>query len=444
MKSPIRITAVQENKTIAINNYFELFEKIFSIVSIVFYSSSILFLIKFDYGIIGALERTTYHLLTLVTLSLIAIHWRKLVILKNEWLLVSLIVFACSSVFWSDLPSITTALCLPLIRLSLLGMFMAIRFDLDEYVSILATSFTICVLLSLFFCLVLPHYGVMGQGIILSGEDIKHAGSWRGIYSHKNYLGRSMALASLVLLFTEDQYGKKKFFNYVSLGLSVLILFLSHSKTSLIVFMTLMVLVPLFTVLRLRYTWTVPILAFFILTTGSFFTVLYDNIDVVFGALGKDATLSGRTKLWQSILLSIQERPLLGHGYGAFWPEHGSASIIWQEFGWEAPHAHNGLLDMAVEIGVLGTAIFVVNYVAAVLQSISLVRQSKKLSGIFPISFLILMFMVNLTESSTVVRPQFAWLIFVSTVLLVHKERRNLSHSLEKEKFLRKELKPSA
>lgn len=433
-----------ENKADSINAYFELFEKIFSIFATIFYSISILFIIKFDYGFIGSIEKATYHVITLCTLILLVIHWRKLVILKNEWLLVCLIAFACMSVFWSDLPDITTAQCLPLIRLTLLGIYMAIRFDLSEYVFILAMSFTICVFLSLLFCVVFPQYGVMGQGLILSGEDIKHTGSWRGIYSHKNYLGRSMALASLVLLFVENKYGKKTLLTYLTLGIAVLILLLSRSKTSLILFLTTLLLIPLFKVLRLRYTWAVPIFAICILTTGSIFTLLYDNFDIVLGALGKDATLSGRTELWKEIILSIQDRSLFGHGYGAFWPEDGAASIVWQEFGWEAPHAHNGLLDMALEIGVLGTALFVVNYVVVAVQSISLARHSTKLSGIFPISFLILMFMVNLTESSTVVRPQFAWPIFVSTVLLVHQEKSKLFCSLENENFSKKVLTQNA
>lgn len=444
MTSSIRTIAMQGNNTNPINNYFELFEKAFSVFSIVFCSSSILFLITVDYSFIGILEKTTYHLITVLTLVLITINWRKLVILKDEWLLTSLIFFACASVFWSDLPGVTANQFVPLLRLTLLGIYIAIRFNLDEYITILAISFTICIFISLFFCLFLPQYGVMGKGVILSEEDIKHAGSWRGIYSHKNYLGRSMALASLILLFPDKKHNKKNFVKYIALGLSILILFLSNSKTSFVIFLTLLSLFPLFKVLRLQYTWAVPIFTICILTTGSAFTLLYDNFDIVFGALGKDATLSGRTELWKEILLSIQDRPLLGHGYGAFWPENGAASIVWQEFGWEAPHAHNGLLDMALELGVLGTAIFVMNYVSAAVQSISLVRYSTKPSGIFPISFLILMFMVNLTESSTIVRPQFAWLIFVSTVLLIHQEKKNISCSFKKNMHPERTLTSSA
>ena len=49
-------------------------------------------------------------------------------------------------------------------------------------------------------------------------------------------------------------------------------------------------------------------------------TGLYERVDVV-PLLGKDATLTGRTKIWDAIWRQIQERPWTGYGYSAVWDD---------------------------------------------------------------------------------------------------------------------------
>lgn len=415
--------------------YFYFFEKSFSIFALVFYSSSIFFLTKFDYEIVVTAEKLIYHAVTLLTLLLLAIHWRKLIsILKKLWPLTAVVAFVIASIFWSDAPSLSTQQCLPLIRCTLLGLYLGTRFDLNEYLSILSIAFIASGALSLVFALLLPQYGVMGRGIILSGEDIKHAGSWRGIYSHKNYLGRSMVLGTLCLYFTSLRQ-RVYAFKYLFLGMFLLNLLLSESKTSLVIFVTILLLVPLLKSTRLEYNWMVPILIASVFCMGSIATVIFDNFDQIISSLGKDSTLSGRTELWHEVLLSVRDRPFLGHGYGAFWAEGEGAEIVWQEFGWQAPHAHNGLLDILLDLGIVGAVLFLLFYLFVSCQALLLLRQTVSLSGIFPIAFLAMMLMVNLTESSTVVRPQFTWTIFVGISLLIQKELRRIKSSKKFDKF---------
>ena len=49
--------------------------------------------------------------------------------------------------------------------------------------------------------------------------------------------------------------------------------------------------------------------------------VIFFASDVVFGLLGKDATLTGRTQIWAAIMRQIDQRPWLGYGYAAIWDE---------------------------------------------------------------------------------------------------------------------------
>ena len=61
----------------------------------------------------------------------------------------------------------------------------------------------------------------------------------------------------------------------------------------------------------------------------------FDPVSQVLGAFGKDATLTGRTVLWNYATEEIARHPLLGVGHGGFWtPEDGLsvASRIYNEF----------------------------------------------------------------------------------------------------------------
>ncbi|WP_049558612.1 O-antigen ligase family protein, partial [Limnoraphis robusta] len=73
------------------------------------------------------------------------------------------------------------------------------------------------------------------------------------------------------------------------------------------------------------------------------------------GLIGKDPSLTGRTDLWAWAREMIDKRPWLGYGYTAFWQglDGGSAYII-RAARWPVPYSHNGILDLWLDIGLLG------------------------------------------------------------------------------------------
>jgi exopolysaccharide production protein ExoQ len=83
--------------------------------------------------------------------------------------------------------------------------------------------------------------------------------------------------------------------------------------------------------------------------------------------LGKDPTLTGRTKFWPYVIDSILNRPFLGWGYFGFWTALNprameiSKAIVPEDTWvvWIIPNAHNGLLEALLEIGFVGTSFFV-------------------------------------------------------------------------------------
>jgi exopolysaccharide production protein ExoQ len=74
----------------------------------------------------------------------------------------------------------------------------------------------------------------------------------------------------------------------------------------------------------------------------------------------KDATITGRTDLWDIGWALINERPFFGMGYQAFWvQETALAEELWAYF--KIPnrggfHFHNTYISIGVELGMIGTA----------------------------------------------------------------------------------------
>jgi exopolysaccharide production protein ExoQ len=76
-------------------------------------------------------------------------------------------------------------------------------------------------------------------------------------------------------------------------------------------------------------------------------------------ALGRDATLTGRTDIWAGLLPDLMRQPMLGYGFSGFWT---IARINEHQIG----EAHNGYLDVCLQLGVVGlllTAAFLLSCV---------------------------------------------------------------------------------
>lgn len=82
--------------------------------------------------------------------------------------------------------------------------------------------------------------------------------------------------------------------------------------------------------------------------------------------LGELDTLPGRLELWQASIVMLQDFPLSGIGLGQFSPVlHALYSPLLIPPTAQVPHAHNLILEYALELGLFGAAAFVTLVVAA-------------------------------------------------------------------------------
>jgi exopolysaccharide production protein ExoQ len=89
----------------------------------------------------------------------------------------------------------------------------------------------------------------------------------------------------------------------------------------------------------------------------------------------KDPTLTGRTYLWYRAHDLIEQHPWLGRGFYAFWRQGNTdAEGLWQYagiLGRSGFNFHNTLVELTVQLGMIGAAVFVV---VGLLGLIGLVR----------------------------------------------------------------------
>jgi O-antigen ligase len=83
---------------------------------------------------------------------------------------------------------------------------------------------------------------------------------------------------------------------------------------------------------------------------------LFSVQDAVFEAAGRDASLTGRTGIWQTVL-NEPINPILGTGYASFWLGE-RLQRIWALYP-RTPllQAHNGYLEVYLNLGLVGVAL---------------------------------------------------------------------------------------
>jgi exopolysaccharide production protein ExoQ len=130
------------------------------------------------------------------------------------------------------------------------------------------------------------------------------------------------------------------------------------------------------------------------------------------GAVGR-TSLSGRNEIWQ-LVLSQQTNPLLGTGYESFWMGPRLESI-WSK-GWAINEAHNGYLEVYLNLGFVGLFLILL-FMAAVYRNVCKKLRPFSNTGSFALAIWTAFAFHNSTEADF--RTGLMWLVFVLAALTV-------------------------
>jgi exopolysaccharide production protein ExoQ len=336
--------------------------------------------------------------------------------IRSVFPLLAITMFVASSAFWSDDPFLTVRRSVALALTLVFGVYFASRFDTKRQLRLLVSAFGICVVFSFVFEIfgLNPDVGVPG---------------WYGIFYQKNSLGRTMVLAALVFLFWKRIEPEHKWLARLGFVAAATLVLLARSATSLLI---LIFLVCILSYLRwsLRRRRLVAVAGLGALITAAVPLVFWasTHLEVVAGGLGRDPLLTGRVPLWILSTAAALQRPWLGFGYEAFWrPDEIYVRRIWHVLVWKAPHAHNGLLELWLDVGIIGLSLFLtvlIHYIARALK-FSYLRRSDALA-LWPLMFLMFMVIGNLTEASFLSANSLTFILYVSAAfMLSNREKRS-------------------
>lgn len=266
---------------------------------------------------------------------------------KNLFPLLFVLLVVMSAI-WSIHPDITIRRGIGYVLTVLIASYLAVRFDIDDAMRLLSWSFMLSAIGSLLFVAVLPQYGIMQVADL--------AGSWRGVFPHKNVLGPIMAVAVFTELYLLVNGGGRPRWRLALLGLFLGLVVLSGSATALLLSLFYVVGAAFYLLGRRNRLAAVGALTScaFLLLMG--LIVTWNDPAAVLGIFGKDMTLTGRTTLWSVVIEIIRERPLLGWGYRATWQLDDPATTFADDVtgNWGVTSSHNGFLEIALQLGLIG------------------------------------------------------------------------------------------
>ncbi|MEH2202970.1 MAG: O-antigen ligase family protein [Nostoc sp.] len=321
-----------------------------------------------------------------------------------QFFLLAIVIF---SLLWSEDLSSSLTYLRGLIRIYFLAIYLAMRYSLKEQIKLIAWALGIAASLSMLFSAFVPGY---------IHESPELLGMWSGIYGHKNELGYMMAWSAGVFLHLALSGHRYRWLMWALCGISICLIILSRSTTSLTILLTMILLLPFYRSLKkTNYKLQVITITSTLMLLMISSILLLNNAETVVGTSGKDLTFNGRSDLWELVISKILERPWLGYGFSGFWTSN-AASKLRATYDW-ASNAHNGFLELLLELGFLGFLTFAAGFVRFFVMALTrIISVAKKPEDYWPMQMLIIIVIVNFSEAR-LLTPSWNWLMYVTTSL---------------------------
>ena len=340
----------------------------------------------------------------------------------------ALVVLAAASILWSQDPAASLQKVFYLLVTTCFGLYLVERFSPRQLMQVVMITGSIAIIGSIFLAVALPRYG------ILTGRAEESSG-WQGIYSHKNTLGLITMYFLAPALFLPVKGTREKVGRLLYIGSSLFLVAMSGSRGAWIMCASLLAFAFIITVgsrlkprERVAAYWALGV----VLVVGA--AIIWALLPLLLAILHKDMTLTGRTTIWSVLLTSLAKRPWLGYGYSAFWvgTRGESANAIYALHWPRLSYAENGVLELALELGVVGVGLYFLAYVQSYRHLKCLLSWSNGKAELYWYgSTLFLAAITNIEAGDIASHNSWEWLIFVMTAGSIQKRYQEIRQQVE-------------
>jgi exopolysaccharide production protein ExoQ len=276
--------------------------------------------------------------------------------------LILVLLWCLSSVIWSPFPAVTLKRSIQLYGIVAMGLAIQLApRPLELFLDYLLFALMGILVASFFVAVGIPSIGI----------DYELGSAWRGVLSQKNELGQ---VASLAVLLWQVRACTEKIplrSLMLGIGMSLFMLVMAKSSTSILITVISSLLFHLLRRHHIASPYWITRVGLVLLVIAiiflQFFYIYHSRLPTwpelsgpIAGLFGKGTDLTGRTEIWQLVLLEIQKHWVMGLGYASFWLGEGSlSSYVIEALYWIPLQSHNGYLDILNEQGLIGLGLAV-------------------------------------------------------------------------------------
>ena len=329
-------------------------------------------------------------------------------LVRYRLLLICVLAGTVFSITWSVDPALSAERSVHLIGTTLVAIYLGYSLPLKNILQTSAVVLGFIMLTSVLVVLLVPALGL---------EDYQGSLVWRGTMASKNTLGFWAAVT--ILLSSSLSFWsiptEQRLLYVVIAALAAICLYNSVSATSLLALLSAGLIM-----LYLHITYSMRLNKFAMIFLGVLVAIMLAVAFVFIDTaelIGRSGDLTGRGEVWAQTWELILERPLRGYGYGTLW--YPTQDTLWiqeslTDLSWTVYHAHNGLLQVASEIGLPLTALALLMIIQQLVEIVCYQYQRQQPGVLFVLGFCIALLVSNYSEARLLVNRDLYWVLFIA------------------------------
>jgi exopolysaccharide production protein ExoQ len=335
-------------------------------------------------------------------------------ILKANIPVVSFFVYCGVSVLWSDYSDISFKRWIKAI--GDLVMVLIVLTDRDRLLAMKRVLTRPAFLIISISVLLIKYYPQVATGY----KEWSGVAVYTGVATNKNILGVVLLLFGLAsewcfLAALKARRTRHLVAHGIVLAMVIWLFAMANSMTSLCCFVLAgLLLAAASRRAMVRQRWIIPSLVALIVIVS--FLVLFAGLGTSsLETLGRDPTLTGRTAIWK-LVIRLSGNPIVGTGFESFWMGP-RLQEIWSVYWWHPNEAHNGYLEVFLNLGWVGVALLALLLATGYRNVMHELRQNSQL-GQLKLAYFVVGVIYNFTEAGfRMLDP--IWIMFLVAIMAV-------------------------